>query len=168
MSVRIDDPILLLRREHDEALAVLDQLELAVSNLTAPGALAAVQSAIAFLDQEVRGHNEREEECLFPMIERYLLPAGPTAVMRSEHRDLWTLLTALKAGVQELPPSTSTIHQQGLLVVDLLRRHIAKENQVLFPMATQLLTRDEMADVARQMELHIQARASGGAVFEAS
>ena len=62
MSFHIDHPIRLLRREHDEALAVLDRLEAAVRNLAAPDAMAAVEEAIAFLDEDLRAHNEREEE----------------------------------------------------------------------------------------------------------
>jgi len=159
VSIRIDDPIELLRREHDEALAVLDRLEIAVRNLAAPGALAAVKQAIAFLDEDVRAHNEREEEILFPAIERYLVQ-GPTAVMRFEHRELWNLLGDLETAVRSTPPSPPVIFQRGMAAADLLRRHIEKENGILFPMAQQMLSPDEMSAIARQMEGLMEARAS--------
>jgi hemerythrin-like domain-containing protein len=173
MPARVDHPITLLRREHDEALAVLYQLEAAVRALTMPGVsgrshldLGAIEKPIAFLDEEVRAHNEREEESLFPVLERYLPPSGPTAVMRFEHREFWNLLSALQAAVRESPPSPSTICERGLAVVDLLRRHIEKENGILFPIAEQLLSSEDMSGVARKMEKLIDARtgARAGAV----
>jgi hemerythrin-like domain-containing protein len=141
------------------ALAVLDRLEAAVRDLTTPGALAVVQEAIAFLDEELRAHNEREEKTLFPVLERYLPPQGPTDVMRSEHRELWKLLDDLDAGMRDTPPSPSNIYQRGMAAADLLRRHIQKENGILFPMAEQLLSPEEMSSIARQMESLMAARA---------
>jgi hemerythrin-like domain-containing protein len=159
--MRIDDPIALLRREHDEALAALDRLGTGVGNLAAPGARQAVDQAVAFLDNEVRGHNEREEEVLFPMMERYMpAQAGPTAVMRAEHRELWDLLGRLRAALSGSAPDPAPVRATGLAVVDLLRRHIEKENAILFPMAQQMLSAEEMEEVARGMERLIAARAT--------
>jgi hemerythrin-like domain-containing protein len=160
MPIHVDHPIKLLRREHDEALAVLDRLEIAVHDLAAPGALAAVKEAIAFLDEDLRAHNEREEETLFPALERYLPSQGPTAVMRFEHRELWNLLGDLESAMRNTPLSSPVIFQRGMAAADLLRRHIAKENGILFPMAEQLLSPDEMSVIARQMESLMEARAN--------
>jgi hemerythrin-like domain-containing protein len=158
MPVRIDNPILQLRSEHDRALAMLDQLEAALKDLTAPGASAAVQEAITFLDEEVRAHNEREEECLFPSLEKYLPQSGPTAQMRHEHREFWSTLSLFKAALRQKTLSPSAVRKQGMAVVNALGNHIDKENQVLFPMAQQLLSAEEKAGVARKMEELIEAR----------
>jgi len=159
--MHVDDPIALLRREHDEALAALDRLESGARNLAAPGARQAVDQAVAFLDNEVRGHNEREEEVLFPMMERYMpAQAGPTAVMRAEHRELWDLLGSLRAALAGSAPDPAPVRATGLAVVDLLRRHIEKENAILFPMAQQMLAAEEMDEVARGMERLIAARSA--------
>ena len=159
MSIRIDHPIQLLRREHDEALAVLDRLEIAVRNLAAPGALTVIKEAIAFLDEDLRGHNEREEETLFPVLEGYLPPQGPTAVMRFEHRELWKLLGELETAVKATPPSPPILLQRALAVAELLQRHIQKENAILFPMAEQMLSPAELSAIARQMESLMENRA---------
>jgi hemerythrin-like domain-containing protein len=47
-----------------------------------------------------------------------------------------------------------------MAAADLLRRHIEKENGILFPMAQQMLSPDEMSAIARQMEGLMEARAS--------
>jgi hemerythrin-like domain-containing protein len=155
MSARVDNPILLLRREHAEALVMLDHLDAALHDLTAPGASVVVEKAIAFLDEEVRAHNELEEEGLFPALERYLPRSGPTAEMRSEHRAFWNLFSGFKAA-QRLSPGAA--RKQGLVVVHYLRDHIERENQILLPMAQQLLSAEERAGVARKMEELIAAR----------
>ncbi len=158
------DPIALLGHEHDEALAALDRLEAGARDVEAPGARIAVEQAVGFLDREVRGHNEREEQVLFPVLERYLpADAGPTAVMRAEHRLLWDLLGKLRAALAGAPsggakPDTAPVRETGLAIVDLLRRHIEKENAVLFPMAKQMLSPAEMEEVAGGMERLIGER----------
>ena len=158
------DPIALLRREHDEALAALDRLEAGTKSLETPGARAAIEEAVSFLDDDVRGHNEREEECLFPVLERHLPPVGPTAVMRAEHRELWELLAGLKQALGARPLDPRSVRMSGLAVVDLLRRHIEKENQILFPMSQHLLSPAEMGEVGRGMaELIARRRAARAA-----
>ena len=157
MRMQIENPIQHLRREHDEALEVLGRLEVALRSLPAPSALDTVQQSIAFLDEEVRGHNQREEECLFPVLETVLPPAGPTAVMRTEHREFWSLLQALGAACREVPLQPLVTQETGLMLVDLLRRHINKENRILFVMAQQLLSPEAMAQVARKMEERLAA-----------
>src|SRR5512139_3877401 len=108
--MHVDDPIALLRREHDEALAALDRLESGARGFATPGARQAIDAAVAFLDDEVRAHNEREEQTLFPMLERYMpAHAGPTAVMRAEHRELWDLLGHLRAALAGPAPDAAAI-----------------------------------------------------------
>ena len=53
----IGDPIALLRREHDEALAALDRLEAGARSPETAGARAEIEEAEPFLEDDVRGHN---------------------------------------------------------------------------------------------------------------
>jgi hemerythrin-like domain-containing protein len=162
MPVPMDNPILQLRREHDEALAVLDRLEGALHDLAAPEALVAVQRAVEFLDEEVRAHNQREEESLFPALEVALPPPGPAAALRSEHREFSKLLSKLKFAISQIPFSPGT-GEIGLAAVDLLRRHIRKENGIVFPMAQQLLSAEEMSQMKRKMEELIEDQEAAAA-----
>ena len=90
-------------------------------------------------------HHMKEEDRLFPAMERCGLPreAGPTAVMRQEHeigrghvRRMDEAVTAFEKG-DAGASDRFAFEARGF--VDLLREHIAKEDQILFPMADRML-----------------------------
>jgi len=98
-------------------------------------------------------HHGKEERRLFPALERFGLPreAGPTAVMRHEHeigrarvRGMDEAATAFEKG-DAAAADRFAFEARGF--VELLRDHIAKEEEVLFPMA------DRMIPAAAQDEL---------------
>lgn len=150
------DPIEILMDEHELALKELRRLKNAVEQISVIGLtrelLGEVRSALRFIDQDVRDHNEKEERFLFPLLEQYV--SGPPSVMRSEHRDLWGSLADLTGLIDDLEhhgdreDKLKKSIDLALYVVDLLSAHIAKENNVLFPMAKSMLTTDEY-DVLR-------------------
>jgi hemerythrin-like domain-containing protein len=92
-----------------------------------------------------RCHHGKEEDLLFPAMEEAGIPkeGGPIEVMLNEHdlgrsfiRDLKEASHRYQNGDQEARQDMITnIHGY----VDLLSRHIAKENRVLFQMADQVL-----------------------------
>ncbi len=150
------DPIEILVEEHEHALAKLQQLKHTVERIEATGLtqdlLSELRSCLKFIDGEVRAHNEREERFLFPMLEQYV--SEPPSVMRSEHRSLWAALSELTRLIDDISQKGD---QEGklrkaldlaLYIVELLSNHIAKENNVLFPMAKSILT-EEQYDVLR-------------------
>lgn len=87
-------------------------------------------------------HHAKEEEHLFPLLERCGIPrdGGPLAVMCAEHDQGRRLLEALRAAE---PMRRDIVHQY----VALLRSHIDKENLVLFPLADRLLERAGRAEL---------------------
>lgn len=144
------DPIDALFGEHEAALRELERLRLAAVDLERPGATAELEGALRFLETEIRAHNQWEEDHLFPKLEIYTGPHGPCMVMRSEHRQLWELydhvaplLEAMKQGPAD-PGRSAQLSRVALSIVDLLVAHIAKENQIVFPMAKQMLRPAEM------------------------
>ena len=84
------DPIAQFMQEHDQALSQLSSLTKATRALEEHGysadAYRKVLTALTFIDDEVSVHNRREEEALFPVLERYV--EGPTQLMREEHKVL--------------------------------------------------------------------------------
>jgi hemerythrin-like domain-containing protein len=158
----MDNPILQLRREHDEVLAVMDRLEGALHNLASPQNLIAIQRAVWSLDEKVRVHNQREEQSLFPALELVFPSRGPAAALRSEHQEVSKLLCKLKSAVCQIPFSPDTA-EIGLAAVDLLRRHFQKENVIVFPMAEQLFSADEMSRIKRQLEELIEDQEAAAA-----
>lgn len=143
-----------LMDEHQHALAQLSLLDDASARLARGGFaerdMDVVRRAVTYINNDIRVHNEREEEFLFPELEQVLPPAGPTAVMREEHRALWDSLNALEDVLRDIEPSSDRtvfgdVHRSALGVVRLLRDHIMKEDTILFPMAERALHPQQLA-----------------------
>jgi len=114
--------------------------------------ISSVRSAVGFINTEIRQHNQREEDVLFPEIEKQIPQQGPTSVMRSEHRELWDKLDELEANIRSIESAEVKDDNkvfEALLeisrdIISLLRNHIAKENNVLFPLALNILSQDQI------------------------
>jgi hemerythrin-like domain-containing protein len=145
------DPLRRLEAEHREALAALLRLELAALALEAGAPpephLQTVREVLAILTTAVRAHNESEEAALFPV----LADQAPSAVFVDEHRELRALEQRLGHELDE-PRSVRAIAATALAIVELLRAHITREDEVLFPMARALLGPEGLAAVARQLD----------------
>jgi len=133
----VTDPLDLFEAEHDVALAALTRLETAALALRR-GDNPDVHFAVArdvhlLLTGPVRWHNEKEEAALFPELGEDA-PLGP---FRDEHQTLWRLEedlhNALAAG------DGQRVARVSLDIVELLRAHIERENQALFPLARERL-----------------------------
>lgn len=151
------DPIAVLYAEHEEGLKALERLSVAARQLEEQGwsapVVADIKESAAFINGEIRRHNEKEEVALFPQL-RGAIPYGPVDVMLAEHRDLWELedhLEELLAGPQT-DAARADLAVTAQEIVDLLTSHIGKENNILFPMARQVLSPTQMAVVARKFE----------------
>ncbi len=166
-SLGRDHPIYTLVAEHDIILAALDDLEAAniffqkreTVNLNhdveAKGWTARLRRAAETL-AEAESHHRREEEALFPEVEaRGLVP--PCRAMVAEHEELRPRKKELRQLVEDAvdleqvglsdPKTMASFRDrlQGLtdIIVPGLRNHIAKENQVLYPAALQVITDED-------------------------
>ncbi len=127
--------------EHVVILERLDRLEELAGRLDSipPRAVLEEVRAIGHALVEAEPHHEREEKVLFPaLVERGVL--GPPACMEAEHVEL----RALKRGVEELARQElegvnthAALQATAYHLVSMLRDHIAKEDNVLYPMAAQ-------------------------------
>ena len=90
-------------------------------------------------------HHHKEEDVLFPALGRvgFGPQAGPVAVMLSEHELGRAYLRRIDGAIQQASPSEadSAAHFATSVrsYVDLLTQHIAKEDNILFPLADQVL-----------------------------
>jgi hemerythrin-like domain-containing protein len=145
----------ILRDEHRVIEQVLSCLEVLADGARVAGALdgAAARDALDFFQHFADGcHHAKEEACLFPALEsRGFDPhQGPTGVMRVEHvlgrHYLRALRSDLEAVAQGDAPAVSRFAENAAAFARLLREHIAKEDQRLFPMADRTLSdRDQQA-----------------------
>lgn len=115
-----------------------------------------------FLDEKIVLHNLKEEKILFPVLQERLLAKGEhsrganpeTAVDMLEDDHIKTMQLAAVAfnllGLAvRLPDVTSraitldAALEQGKALIELLRLHIFREENTVFPMAVKLITPDE-------------------------
>lgn len=103
----------------------------------------------------LRRHIRMEEEVFFPLFDSKTgAPAGPTTVMRTEHREINAVLGALEE-VLELPDCAviiQTVAQLPQHPSTLFKSHDMKEERVLYPMADRILEAGEVADLIKAMQ----------------
>jgi hemerythrin-like domain-containing protein len=137
--------------EHEQALAALDRLERAAVALDhgdpAEPHLRTVREVCETLTTTVRQHNENEERALFPL----LCEDMPCEPFRQEHQALRELEQRLHAAL-EGPTPERDIPTVAHALVDLLRAHIQREDEVLFPMARELLGVEGLARAAGMLD----------------
>ena len=153
------DPIALFMQEHATTLLHLSALNRASRSLRDNGftsdAFTRLGNAVAFLHNEVGDHNTREEEALFPVLDRYV--EGPTAVMRKEHKVLRRELKHLEVATRTLERRKTSKRAlkaactQSHVVIQEFVNHIHKENNILFPLVQKFLTKDALREIARRM-----------------
>jgi len=148
----------LLNTQHQDVLARLTHVEAGI--MAADGFDLAPFAA--YLEDEVAHHFAIEEHALFPLLARHLSQEqGPLAVMNAEHAAFRQLLAGLTSALRAGDRDAQRTHAAEL--VQLLRAHIAKEDQVLFPMAARLLSAGERDEVDRRAAVLTNSPASSEA-----
>ncbi len=137
-----------LRAEHEGILRMLAVLESMAGKLGGPDAPPPAQweAVLEFLRVFAdKCHHGKEEDILFPAMERAGVPrqGGPIGVMLHEHTLGRGHIAAMAAALGDLrtggPGAVQDLADAALAYAALLTQHIAKENNVLFPMAERLL-----------------------------
>lgn len=130
-----------LNAEHDVFLLQLSVLE---QMLESGASTDEVRASALTLAAAVERHRDLEEELLYPAILRaFGQDFPPMRVMEAEHKEIERCIIALRDRTGD-----ASVHARGLISV--LRDHIQKEVQVLFPMAQ---SRIPAADLER-MAIH--------------
>jgi len=167
-------PIATLRHEHDIILLVLKSVERGAGSLAAtldadPDWLDTIVDFVCnFAD---RCHHGKEERHLFPRLEERGIPeeSGPIGVMLHEHERGRAFIRAVADATEGAKGRCAGMLEaasENLLgYVGLLRSHIAKENDVLFPMAERVLTDDDQQELAEAFE-RVEAEEMGEGVHE--
>lgn len=158
------------RDEHAPFLAELDTLEAAIVAIQKSGytreADAKLRQFFNYLDQEFAPHSRREEAALFPLLRERLIasgehgsgndPATATDVMQDEHTkamQLAAVVVNFLGLVFRLPDEKSAMVvldaalEQGKNLVEMLRLHVFREDNVVFPLAHRLISAAEFEQI---------------------
>ena len=98
----------------------------------------AAQSSFGNFKQTMEAHFSMEENVLFPEFESQTgNSAGPTQVMRVEHRQIRALLEEMASTLAGQDVEGYLGHSETLLV--MMQQHNMKEEHILYPMTDQAL-----------------------------
>jgi hemerythrin-like domain-containing protein len=143
-------PIEVLRDEHrviEQMLAAIEAAATCDAGLAPPDGWweQAIDSLRTFAD---RNHHAKEEASLFPAMIKAGVPRedGPISVMLEEYVQGRALLQAMATGAPAERETTA------LRYVQLLRDHIHKENELVFPPAENVLDAQAVASIGREFE----------------
>ena len=174
------DPIRELLDDHRSIMSQVVALRGAVADLALRGE-AAVADALPIMgrighmmETQLALHARKEDEALFPALETVLgVLDGPVQVMRREHqaihgegerlrRTLHELQDVehplIEAGAEKMRAlavtggAAATLRANAEEIIRLLDMHFEKEEEVLFPMALNMLDDQAMNQVSRRIE----------------
>jgi hemerythrin-like domain-containing protein len=141
----------LLREEHRVILRALDMLDRAVARAASGGAVADAwwTGLVAWLRTFADlNHHAKEEAALFPAMVKAGVPSegGPIAVMLEEHEEGRRLVRAIASETGDGRVQACRTY------VALLRAHIDKENEIVFPLAESVLDLTAVQGLRREFE----------------
>jgi len=124
-------PFDILRKEHDKVLKILNSLEADLNKKD----INQSKNNINLLQKEFNKHSlNKEEKVLFPEIEKFMpRDGGPTGMMIIEHKDLTESMGNFYSAIKT--KNIGKLEEIGNHIINLLREHIDKENNMLFMMA---------------------------------
>jgi len=123
-----------------------------------------------FFDNDILVHNRKEERYLFPILKQRLIESGehsnepipktPVDLMEDDHVkfiQLASLTFNILGLAVRLPDKHSQMltydvaYNTGIELVELLRLHIYREDNILFPLAHKLITKAEFFEIEEKM-----------------
>ncbi len=125
-----------------------------------------LKELFSFLDKNTPVHNRKEEKELFPLLHKRLLQTGEHSsgeepktavdVMEDEHIKVAQLgalcLNFLGLGSRLEDKKSREIvfelaYDQGKVIVEIMRLHIFREDETLFPLAMKLISKEEFIEM---------------------
>lgn len=126
------------------------------------------QDAAGFIAGFADGyHHAKEERVLFEAMARHGMPAesGPIAVMLYEHDEGRRLTAGLRDAAERLAAgdasASGVVADYARAYGELLRQHIFKEDNILFPMAARVIAPSAWEDMLREAG-HVEEERAGG------
>ncbi|MEM4232503.1 MAG: DUF438 domain-containing protein [Thermoplasmata archaeon] len=158
----VDHPVGTLMEEHRVLLENAQSLVKVLAGLSRPdqaGLMGAQTEHVEHIIKHFKDsekHYLREENVLFPYIEKHGV-TEPPKIMWMEHDEIRRLKKSLYSLVDDRSGASVTEWAKRLQPVaeqlaSMLSSHFGKENNVLFPMALKLFSKDEWEAVTREFD----------------
>lgn len=140
-------PLHILMAEHREMLALSNRLAArAREGAASIQAEAEVEDLVKHLVAS-ESHYLREENVLFPYLERHGI-VEPPKVMWTEH----DRIRELKKAVVKEVPAGKNLAEAAIALSEMLASHFLKENRILFPSGLRVIPEGEWPEIRRQFD----------------
>jgi len=168
-DVETSSPLDVLKRDHERALDAVGLLRGAAlclkmgaqspeSPISERG-LQHLTRVLEFFEKDLALHFRREEEVLFPVLEKNIGgDRSPMQLLAKEHQEVWDYYrhlkekeSALKNGTGQAPTVAGEVEAIAQHLGNLLPEHIKRENESLLPLASRLLSGEELEETARKI-----------------
>lgn len=129
----------------------------------------------SFMDDALVKHQLKEEKLLFPLLQQRLIekkehsnggfPKSAIDMLEDDHLKINQYLTllfnfnALAVRLPDLASKALTFDvatEQGFALIELLKLHIFREENIIFPKANQYISKDEFESMQEQLTLYGQ------------
>ena len=161
-EVSAPHPIHTLMTEHEHIIATLNDLAALINRLKGAASYEAMGDDIEKLRDiahhlvEAENHHRREEEVLFPAMEKHDI-VEPPEIMKLDHIEFRKRKQALYQLSQNqrdytFPEFKAKVTEYGQYLTKELDSHIFKENNILYQIALQVLTPDEWQKVKAECD----------------
>lgn len=160
--------------EHRELLKVVDEFDIALNDFKEKKYILSSDTNNTFnmfftyFDNDILVHNKREERHLFPILNDRMIKAGEHGVdnitaidlMEDDHVkfiQLGTLIFNFLGLAARLPDSHSRYlvldiaYHNAKELVELLKLHVFREDNTLFPLAQKLLSKEELDAISKKL-----------------
>ncbi|MGD9841200.1 MAG: DUF438 domain-containing protein [Candidatus Bipolaricaulis sp.] len=134
-------PVGILMAEHRELLRIAEKLKSLTQGQGSPEELAHIREHL----EESERHYLREENVLFPMVEKHGV-VEPPRVLWNEHQEI----RKLKKGIQTA--AGGRLRELSVALGKRLSSHFLKENRILFPTALQVIPEGEWHEIRAQFD----------------
>jgi len=119
-----------------------------------------------FFDEKVPLHNQKEEKKLFPLLQEKLIETGEhnskdtsytgISLMEDEHIKVaqaaaivfnFLGLVSRLTDMRSKEITFETAYEQGMAIIETMKLHIFREENILFPQAMKLISKDDMVSL---------------------
>jgi hemerythrin-like domain-containing protein len=163
-----------LKHEHRIVLLILDAAQREARSIRGGGRIRVdrLGQMIDFFRTFVdRCHHAKEEKHLFPTMKKRsrAKAGGPVAVLLREHREGRVMVSAMTKALPKAARgdgnASAALAQNLRAYVRLLRNHTGKEDDVVYPLADEVLSREDHQVMVRAFE-RVEAKQIGEGVHE--
>jgi len=162
LEVPADHPIARFQEDHRVILHLMEELRETVLKAKSKGSLEAARVEMESIERltddllEAENHNVRQENTLFPILERHGLEQPP-AIMWLEHTEMKQEKKKIKSLLSERETKDfanliNLLEAMSIILIEKFASHTQKEQNILYVTALEVVTDEEWNDIKEECD----------------